>query len=196
MSELELNEQYWNLRWKQQNTGWDVGYASPVIITYFKQNVDKNKRILIPGCGSAYEAEELAKLGFENIFLLDIAEEAINNLKTKFAKTPSVRVIKDDFFNHTGTYDYIIEQTFFCALSPTLRNNYTKKMASLLTSGGRLVGLLFNSEFEKPGPPFGGVACTYVSIFDTLFHINKMEECDTSIPQRLGNELFFEMSKK
>jgi cyclopropane fatty-acyl-phospholipid synthase-like methyltransferase len=76
-------------------------------------------------------------------------------LQEKFKNNSSIKIILGDFFDHQEKYDIIVEQTFFCALPPTMRQHYVSKMHSLLKSNGLLIGLLFNRSFEK-SPPFGG----------------------------------------
>lgn len=70
---MELDKTYWEQRYQNGETGWDIGYASPQIIDYFNSINTKEASILIPGCGNAHEAKELLKLGFTNISLIDIA---------------------------------------------------------------------------------------------------------------------------
>ncbi len=192
--ERQLDEQYWNAQWESRQTGWDVGYPSPAITKYMMQYVDKNTAILIPGCGNAYEAEYLAENGFTNITLIDIAPKAIELLKKKFAGTKAVHIWHGDFFEHQGSYELIIEQTFFCAIPPNQRIAYAQKMASLLKKDGRIIGLLFDKTFEQ-GPPFGGCQCEYRPIFEPYFVIEKMEKCNNSIPPRTGSELFINLIK-
>ena len=145
----QLDQNFWNTRWIHGQTGWDIGYASPVIVDYFQKIEDKNAAILIPGCGNAYEAEALKQFGFTNITLLDISNEAVKRLNEKFEPDSGIQVICTDFFLHQGSYDFIVEQTFFCALHPKLREKYVQKMYDLLKPEGKLVGLLFNTFFEK-----------------------------------------------
>ena len=54
-----FDKEYWNEKYLQGSAGWDIGYASTPLVEYFSQLTDKNLRILIPGCGNAYEAEYL-----------------------------------------------------------------------------------------------------------------------------------------
>ncbi|MDO8993629.1 MAG: SAM-dependent methyltransferase, partial [Daejeonella sp.] len=49
-----LNESFWNERYRLNDTGWDLGHVSPPLKTYIDQLTDKNLRILIPGCGNSY----------------------------------------------------------------------------------------------------------------------------------------------
>ncbi|HQU95463.1 MAG TPA: methyltransferase domain-containing protein [Saprospiraceae bacterium] len=192
----ELNADFWNHRWKSGLTGWDIGYASPPLVEYMSQYEDKSVSILIPGCGNSYEAENLLSKGFDNITLIDISEELTNRLRERFKKTPQVKVIYEDFFNHVGQYDLILEQTFFCAQILERREEYVRHVASLLKRGGRLVGVLFNVDFGKEGPPFGGDENEYRKLFSGLFDIRVMSPCYNSIPPRAGSELFVVMVKK
>lgn len=192
----ELNADFWNHRWKSGLTGWDIGYASPPLVEYMSQYEDKSVSILIPGCGNSYEAENLLSKGFDDITLIDISEELTNRLRERFKKAPQIKVIYEDFFNHVGQYDLILEQTFFCTQILERREEYVRHIASLLKRGGRLVGVLFNVDFGKEGPPFGGDENEYRKLFSGLFDIRVMSPCYNSIPPRAGSELFVVMVKK
>lgn len=194
--ENPFDQFYWNKRWENEDTLWDIGYAAPAITHHLGKLTDKNISILIPGCGNAYEAEFLAATGFTNITLIDIAPHAVKRLQVKFAHQPAIKVICEDFFQHQRQYQLIIEQTFFCALAPQLRPIYAFKMAKLLAKGGILTGLLFNKQFTHDGPPFGGDANTYKSLFEPYFVLQVFETCTNSIPQRQGAELFIHFVKK
>jgi len=150
---------------------------------------DKNSSVFIPGCGNAYEAAFLVQMGFTNITLLDISSVLTAELKKTFSDT-QINIITADFFEHSGQYDLILEQTFFCALHPSQRSAYVEKMNRLLKPGGRLVGVLFNKEFTG-GPPFGGTKKEYEQLLGVHFSIKKMELCYNSIQPRRGSELFF-----
>ena len=184
-----FNEAYWNQRYEQKQTGWDIGYASTPLIQFAESIREKNIKILIPGCGNAYEGGRLYEWGFQDITLLDIAPALTKVLEERFANL-SIRVLTGDFFEQQGQYDLILEQTFFCALDPVLRSAYVQKMHELLRPGGMLVGVLFNRDFEG-GPPFGGSENEYRTLLEPYFEISKMEQCYNSIPPRAGTELFF-----
>ena len=194
--EKPLDQNYWNERWQKNETGWDMGQASPAITEYIKQYPNKNTAVLIPGCGNAYEAEYLVANGFTNITLIDIAPKAVETLKEKFADKPQVKVLCEDFFQHKGNYDLIIEQTFFCAIPPFRRKEYAEKTASLLNENGKIIGVLFDRTFDNPFPPFGGCPCEYKPIFEPHFVIKTMNECYNSIPPRANSEVFINLIKK
>ena len=192
----QLDQQYWNSRYREESTGWDIGAASPPLVAYFDQLTDKSVSILIPGCGNAHEAEYLLTKGFTNITLVDISPMLITHLKKKFRNEEGkqLQIIQDDFFNITGSFDLIVEQTFFCALRPNHRERYCNKMSELLKPKGKLVGLLFDRMFVS-SPPFGGTEAEYVKLFSSHFYIETMGPCTNSIAPRQGSELFFIMQK-
>lgn len=191
-----LDAHFWNQRYLSHSTGWDIGQVSPPLRDFFDQMQHKDVRILIPGCGNAYEAEYLLLNGFTNITLLDIAETPIIDLQRKYLGNPNITILHQNFFDHKGTYDFIFEQTFFCALHPSQRADYVKQMYNLLAPGGKLVGVLFNVEFEKDGPPFGGVEDEYRPLFKPYFRFKIFAPCNNSIGPRVGTELFIYLEKK
>lgn len=194
-SEKSLDQEYWENQYKTKATGWDLGKVSPPLKEHFEVIENKDSRILIPGCGNSYEAEYLLSLGFTDITVIDIAPTLIESLQGKFENNPSIKIILGDFFEHQGEYDLIIEQTFFCALPPKMRENYVSKIHQLLSFKGKLVGLLFNKTFES-GPPFGGSQTEYEQLFEAKFEILRMDLCLNSIIPRANSELFIEFQKK
>ena len=193
---MKLTNQYWDYRYKQHQTGWDIGYISAPLKEYFDQLTDNKLKILIPGAGKGWEAEYLFKKGFINTFMLDYSEEAIMSLKGRFPGFPESNLIYDDFFNHKNNYDMIVEQTFFCSLHPSQRVDYVKGVAAMLVPGGKLVGVLFNQIFDKGGPPFGGTKNEYVDLFESNFDIKIMDTAYNSITPRQDQELFINLIKK
>lgn len=193
----KLDKSFWETKYQSDNLGWNIGYPSTPIKTYIDQLTNKDIKILIPGAGNAYEAEYLFKKGFTNVFVLDIAKAPLDNFKERLPHFPAEHLIQGDFFEHTNTYDLIIEQTFFCSLPPTLRSAYAEKMLTLLKPKAKLVGLLFNFELTAQGPPFGGSLEEYQKLFSQYFKITVLEPAHNSIKPRQGNELFviFENTK-
>lgn len=184
-----LDADYWSKRYLEQQTGWDIGYGSTPLVEYLQSITGKNISILIPGCGNAHEAQWLLQNGFTKVTVLDISPVLTAALEERFKGQP-INILTGDFFEHKGQYDLILEQTFFCALDPSLRSKYVEQMHQLLKPAGKLVGVLFNREFEG-GPPFGGSKEEYEALFSQHLHIKKMELCYNSIPQRKDAELFF-----
>lgn len=190
-----LSKEYWQNRWEENNTGWDIGSISKPLKDYIDHLEDKNLTILIPGAGNAYELDYLLEQGFKNTFVIEIAEKPLNNIVERNSSFKK-HLIHDDFFNHEMKYDLIIEQTFFCALNPNLRQDYANKMYDLLNDNGRITGLLFDFPLTEEGPPFGGSKEEYLNLFSEKFKIKTLEKAYNSIKPRANRELFFTFEKK
>ena len=181
-----LSKNYWDSRYQNQEIGWDIGAVSTPLKAYFDQLTDSNLRVLIPGGGNSYEAVYLLEKGFKNVTVVDFSETVTDSLRQKH---PLLNVFCEDFFQHQGNYDLIVEQTFFCALDPSLRTQYAPKMQQLLSENGKLVGLFFDRIFAG-GPPFGGSEAEYRMLLAPYFNIKTFEKATNSIPPRAGSELF------
>lgn len=196
-----LDSEYWNCRYLNGETGWDTGGITTPLKEYFDQLTDKTQLILIPGAGNAYEAEYLFNNGFTGVYVIDLAPAPLQNLKDRCPAMPSDHLILGDFFQlntedllNGRKFGLIVEQTFFCALDPSLRKQYFEKASSLLRRGGRLVGLLFNDPLGENGPPFGGNQDEYREYFKDLFDIKTYEIAYNSIKPRVGREIFVNLS--
>lgn len=187
---MHFDQNYWDQAWKDGKTPWDLSSYSPAFRYLFSEIEEKDLRILIPGCGNAYEVDYLLEAGFVDITLIDISPIVCTELDKNYKHT-AVKVLCGDFFELTGKYDIIFEQTFFCAFHPTERASLLEKVRDLLAVNGKYMGLLFDRQFEKAGPPFGGSKSDYEVLFSKYFSQVTMEKTTLSIKPRLGSELLF-----
>ena len=193
MESQKLDPSFWEKKYQDQNTPWDIGYVSPAIKAYIDSISDKSKAILIPGSGKAHEAVYLHQQGFTNVFVCDWAPSAFEHLKKRAPDFPPDHLLVADFFELDFQVDLIIEQTFFCAINPNLRTQYVQKAQNLLLPSGELAGLLFAQPFPFEGPPFGGTKEEYLALFSPHFNIIEMEIASHSIKPRAGNEFFIRL---
>ena len=181
-----MEQSFWEERYQTNQTGWDLGTVSPPLKAYFDQLTNKDLRICIPGCGRGHEAIYLANNGFSQVTVIDLVQEALDHVRLQ---APTVRCIHGDFFELHETFDLIVEQTLFCAIHPSMRSRYAAHVPTLLSNDGKLVGLLFNRDFEG-GPPFGGSREEYLSLFGPHFSYLSCETCYNSVAPRQGSEVF------
>jgi hypothetical protein len=206
---MKLNAEYWQERWTNEQTGWDIGHPNHGLIAEVKSRFPKTSKILIPGAGRGHEAEALWEEGYLNTYVCDWAPEAFESLAksevllrvqrevppkagAKTFLTPEEaksRLIVADFFTLEGSYDLLLEQTFFCAIDPSQREQYVEQAAHLLKPLGMWMGIFFDCHFPTEGPPFGGDKETYRRLFEKHFEITKLERFEGSIGPRLGKEL-------
>lgn len=192
----KLDQDYWESRYQEGNTGWDIGKISTPLKAYIDQLTDKKSAILIPGSGFGHEAGYLHQLGFSNVVVLDFSQSGLNNFKSRYPSFNIQNLIQADFFEHAGRYDLILEQTFFCAIAPDLREKYVQKVNELLKPKGKLVGLLWSVPMNQTHPPFGGNEKEYRQLFSPHFEIDILSPAYNSIKPRSGTELFVKLCKR
>ena len=193
--------EFWQQRYEQDSISWDMGQVSPPLKAYIDQLPEsaKDQSILVPGAGNAYEVGYLHEQGFTNVTLVDFAPAPIAAFAERYPYFPAKHLICADFFELSPAqyqFDWVLEQTFFCAINSSRRDEYVQQMAALLKPNGKLIGLLFDKEFGRNEPPFGGTKAEYQQRFERHFDIEIMETSYNSHPARQGSELFIKMRVK
>ena len=193
--------EFWQQRYEQDSISWDMGHVSPPLTAYIDQLPEsaKDQAILVPGAGNAYEVGYLHEQGFTNVTLVDFAPAPITAFAERYPNFPAKHLICADFFELSPAqyqFDWVLEQTFFCAINPSRRDEYVQQMAALLKPNGKLIGLLFDKDFGRNEPPFGGTRAEYQQRFEAHFDIEIMEASYNSHPARQGSELFIKMRVK
>ena len=197
--EKEPDAAFWAELYRTGDTGWDQGGPSPGLVDFLKNDLGARRavslrsgRVLVPGCGHGHDARALAAAGFE-VTGLDVAKNAVQEA-TRIAKSQGLSKIlfkQADFFDLPKPlhrpYDLIFENTFFCAIDPAHRNRYVETAASLLKSGGFLLGVFYNIQPET-GPPFGATREELLDRFSHRFTL-VLDRVPRSIPRREGKEL-------
>ena len=69
-----LDDKYWSVRYQENTDSWDIGDVSTPLKNIIDTISNKNLRILIPGCGNAYEAIYAFQQGFQHVYVLDYAK--------------------------------------------------------------------------------------------------------------------------
>ncbi|MBH0065840.1 methyltransferase domain-containing protein [Psychrobacter sp. SZ93C1] len=192
---------FWQQRYEQDSIGWDMGEVSPPLKAYIDQlpETAKGQAILVPGAGNAYEVGYLHEQGFTNVTLVDFAPAPIQAFAERYPDFPAGHLICADFFGlspEQHQFDWVLEQTFFCAINPARRDEYVEQMAALLKPKGKLIGLLFDRDFGRQEPPFGGTKEEYQQRFEGVFDIEIMEPNYNSHSARQGSELFVKLQVK
>lgn len=151
---------YWDEKYLNNEANWDLKSPNPVFVELIEdKKLIKPGKLLIPGCGRGYDAVAAAKRGFE-VTALDFSEEAIKYARHLAKKEGlDINFLTKDLFKLNGGYenyfDAVYEYTTYCAINPERRDEFAKKIASLLKPGGKLLTILFPVENRPGGPPFG-----------------------------------------
>ena len=162
MSEFSTRDaaqaEFWEERYAADFTPWDLGRA-PVGLAEWAAAQPPGARVLIPGCGRAYEAAVLAHAGLA-VTAIDIALQAVAAARAVLGEMQGVTLRQADFFAPLPgePFELIYERAFACALPPRLWADWAARCAALLAPGGRLAGYFLIDEGVDPatrrGPPF------------------------------------------
>ena len=135
-----------------------------------------------------------AQKGFE-VTAVDFAPSALIKLEIMSNKeNVNVQIIQSDIFvltpEYDSVFDYVIEQTCFCAVNPQRRQEYERLVFKILKPGGKLIGLWFplDKTLEDGGPPWGITINEVKSIFNNGWIIEREEFPETSIQPRKNRE--------
>jgi len=170
---------FWESRYRDHLTPWDAGKVPAALQTYLAK-MPRGARVLIPGCGSAYEAGYLAEHGFD-VLAIDFSPAAVGLAKKNLSRFGDIVRLADFFeFDYGTPYDVIYERAFLCSLPPRMWPQYAPRTAQLLRTGGELAGFFFFKATEK-GPPFGTTPEALHALLDPCFELVENEAVTDSI---------------
>lgn len=179
---------FWDKRFIEGVTPWNAG-DSPAALIDFAKRCDGRRRTLIPGCGHAWEAGWLARLGWQ-VTALDFSPAAIAAARELLGNWPG-ELRCDDFFTYAPAvpFDIVYERAFLCALPRRLWTGYGARMHALIAPGGCIAGFFFLSD-EPKGPPFGTSATELAALLSPWFVLEEDRPVPAadSIPVFAGRE--------
>lgn len=177
---------FWDERYAAGFTPWDAR-GVPAALTRFIEASDPGRRVLVPGCGSAYEAGYLHALGFE-VTAIDIAPAALARARQVLGDEVADRVLRQaDLFTLDLDVDWIYERALLCALPYRLWPDYAGAVRRLLRPGRLLAGFFYVHQVAdgpRRGPPFPAHRAEIDGLFADGFRCEVDQEVpeDQSIP--------------
>ncbi len=176
---------FWDERFQEGFTPWDQA-GVPDAFRAFAARHDK-RPVLIPGCGSAYEALWLAQAGWP-VRAIDFSAHAVTAARVQLGAHAEV-VEQADFFTYAPPFvtQWVYERAFLCALPKALRARYAERMAALLPPQGLLAGFFFFGSTPK-GPPFGIERDELDALLAPSFELIEDEPVNDSIAVFAGRE--------
>ena len=176
---------FWDERFERGYIPWDQAGVPAA----FKAFVERHASVpvLIPGCGTAYEAWWLAERGW-TVRAIDFAPQAAEAARAQLGAHANLVEVAD-FFTYQPPFEtgWIYERAFMCALPPSRREDYAARMAALLPVGGLLAGFFFIGATPK-GPPFGIERAELDALLAPHFELLQDEPVDDSIAVFAGRE--------
>ena len=178
---------FWDVRFEADFTPWDQGGVPQCLIDYVAR-VSTSRRVLIPGCGAAYEVRFFCEKKWP-VKAIDFSPAAVARAREVLGEFGTC-VEQGDFFSPSSaieSHDVIYERAFLCALPVHLRRAWADRVAALLPSGGCLIGFFF---FDAPGrgPPFPIARDELDALLSNQFMLVEETLPPDSIPVFAGRE--------
>jgi SAM-dependent methyltransferase len=177
--------EFWSERFDQHYMPWDQAGVPEAFRAFASSRAPGP--VLIPGCGSAYEARWLAERGWP-VRAIDFSASAVAAARAQLGDHADV-VGQADFFAYEPPFspDWIYERAFLCALPPDRWPAYATRMAALLRPGAVLAGFFFVGATPK-GPPFGIARSALDALLTPDFELVGDDAVSDSIPVFAGRE--------
>jgi hypothetical protein len=121
---------------------------------------------------------------------VDQAKNALGALEDK--------IVLGDFFAYdfgSRPFDIVYERTFLCSLPPSVWEDYVRRVAQLLSIGGKLAGIFFYGNEPEP-PPYPLSDKRALELFDKQFQLIRNEAVSDSVPMFAEMERWQEWSRR
>jgi hypothetical protein len=132
-----------------------------------------------------------------DVTAIDFSAAAVDQAR-KVLGDLSERVSVADFFTHdfgARRFDVIYERTFLCSMPPSRWPDYARRMADLLSDGGRLIGLFLYAQQHTTGPPYPLTEKEACELFQPRFQLVRTDAVTDSLPLFAGMEKWQEWLK-
>ena len=145
--------EFWELRYGARFVPWDAGKV-PAQLLAFVGAAKAPRRVLVPGCGSAWDVRCFAEHGWD-VIGIDFSRLAVEEARRILG--PHARHVREaDFFAPIAEapFQVVYERAFLCALPRARWPDWANRMAELVRPGGELAGFFYLDDNPR-GPPFG-----------------------------------------
>lgn len=168
-----MDEQFWQLRWEQNQIGFHQRDVNPYLERYWSQlGLPQGCQVLVPLCGKTLDLVWLAGQGYK-VLGVELAERAVADFFAEQGLTPEVsqqgglrrysagaiEILQGDFFAvtaaHAANCRALYDRAAIIALPPAMRDDYVAHLESILP--WPCDGLMVTLDYEQArleGPPF------------------------------------------
>lgn len=188
----------WEQAWRQNVTPWDLrGTVCPPLVEAIEKGrlPTKDKRVLVPGCGSGMECYFLAAMGCTGVTGIDISETAVKAARENILKASSkdgvaigelnsrLSLVQADYFTFEAEhkFDWMFDYLFFAALDPPMRAAWAQSTSRMLAQDGCIATLVFPlwepGVDPNVGPPYPVTVQDYEQVLNPLgFAVSEIEK--------------------
>ena len=188
MAQDSSRSDFWETRYQQGTTPWDVG-GIPPDFALFAAELPTGGRVFVPGCGSGHEVAWLAARGV-TVEGIDFSPAAVTLAQQTLGVFAHCVRCGDVFLeDENQPYDWVYERALLCALPRRVWPDWAAKMARLVRPEGVLAGYFFFDDNLK-GPPFGTSKEELLGLLSPYFTLDTHAPAQGSLPGFLEREHF------
>jgi SAM-dependent methyltransferase len=197
------DKEYWDVLYRTGRTPWELHAFAPPLKTFLDSPYAVPKgRVAVLGSGTGQDALLFARYGFE-VVAVDFSPTAVAATQKLFQDAGVLNrtawVMERNIFDlHdcAEQFDYVLENTCFCAIHPSRRNQYAFVARDLLKPNGKVIALFWTLDRKGSGPPYPVNSNEIFDCFKQSFSFDIVHIPPDSVPERSGKELFVLMSLK
>ena len=185
---------FWQKKYEAGDRPWDKGSPAPALLDFLSQQQIKGD-VLVPGCGSGHDVRALAQQG-ASVIGMDFAPAAIA-WASSFPFAGNEKYELANFLDLPtkwhARFDWIVEHTCFCAISPDRRPDYVQSCLRALRPGGKLLAIFYLKTGLPPdeGPPYSANLDEINTRFAPFFECEKSYVPSQFYPGRENSELLW-----
>ncbi|HUQ28599.1 MAG TPA: methyltransferase domain-containing protein [Usitatibacter sp.] len=146
------DREFWELRYGARFLPWDAGKVPAQLLAFVRASAGP-RRVLVPGCGSAWDVRCFAEHGWD-VLGIDFSAAAVEEARTVLGPHAG-HVREADFFAPIpeAPFNVVYERAFLCALPRRLWSDWARRASELVRPGGDMAGFFYFGEGQR-GPPF------------------------------------------
>ena len=198
---------FWDERFAAGFTPWDAGgVPAPFTRWLHALGPGRGRRVLVPGCGAAYEVAAFDAAGFV-VTAIDYAAAAVAQARTVLGAALADRTLRQaDFFDldaepFADPFDLVYERAFLAALPPALWPRWAARVGEVLVADGLLAGLfVVEPALPSPrrGPPFVTTLAELHALLDGAFVLDAEAAVapSESLPVFAGRERWIDWRRR
>lgn len=202
------HQEFWQSYYESGDLPWDLQGPSPHFAMGLRRPEFSDAfprppaALFVPGAGRGHDAVYFAESGYR-VTCLDLAPSAPLRASEAYpALIPArIRYEVGNLFELYGDLDWkdrfdgAAEHTCFCAIPPTLREDYVKTAAWVLKPGGVLFGVFWNHPMPN-GPPYSTELQDLNRLFTPDFELVSRMPCPQTAGGRPGTEHIYLWRKR
>lgn len=195
--DIKMEKDYWQERWKQEETGFHQNEVNPYLCQYWQElHLTPGCEVFVPLCGKSRDMSWLSEQGYA-VLGVETSAVAVQAFFRENGYIPNhasserfdrydandIRILCGDFFDlskhNLAKTNAVYDRASLIALPPEMRECYADHMLSILPPAAQI--LLITLDYPQPemaGPPFAVSTKEVEALYHERFTIRLLSKLD------------------